>query len=77
LYRDGENIPRDDSEALKWYRMAAEQGDAFAQGMVGQLYHEKDSAEANKWFRKSSLSYMNYEKESITNEDAETLNHPG
>ncbi len=28
MYRQGRGVPQDDAEAMKWYRKAAEQGDA-------------------------------------------------
>ena len=31
MYDHGRGVPEDDAEALKWYRMAAEQGNAPAQ----------------------------------------------
>src|SRR6267142_2826426 len=40
LYEDGQGVPRDYVEALKWYRMAAEQGDTWAQLAVGRFYEE-------------------------------------
>lgn len=41
---------------MKWWRLAAEQGDALAQSSVGSMYAEgrgvpQDDAEAVKWFR--------------------------
>ena len=52
----GRSVPQDDAEAAKWYRLAAEQGDAFAQNKLGYMYDEglgveKDYAEAAKWYR--------------------------
>ena len=46
----------DDTEAIKWFRMAAEQGDTEAQLNLGEAYHygnsvEQDYAEAVKWYR--------------------------
>ena len=45
--------------ALKWYRMAAEQGDADAQTDLGIMYDNgfgvpQDYAEALKWYRKAA-----------------------
>jgi TPR repeat protein len=34
LYHDGQGVPRDDAEAVKWYRKAAEQGNALAHGFA-------------------------------------------
>jgi TPR repeat protein len=52
----GEGIAQDYKEAVKWVRLAAEQGDAKAQLRLGVAYYEgkgvpQDYAEAVKWFR--------------------------
>ena len=49
-------VPQDFAEALKWYRQAADQGDARAQFNVGRFHSQGhgvpvDHAEAIKWFR--------------------------
>ena len=49
-------MPKDTTEAVKWWRLAAEQGNAPAQFVLGSMYHigegvPKDDAEAVKWFR--------------------------
>lgn len=46
----------DDVEALKWYRLSAEQGNANAQFMIGLMYDRgegvpENDAEAVKWYR--------------------------
>jgi hypothetical protein len=38
LYVEGKGVPRDSNEGMKWYRSAAEQGDAAAQVALGQMY---------------------------------------
>jgi TPR repeat protein len=38
LYYYGRGVKRDYGEAMRWYRKAADQGDAFAQNNVGWLY---------------------------------------
>ena len=50
---------KDYAQAEKWYRKAAEQGNAHAQFALGQMYDvgngvPKDSAEAIKWYRKAA-----------------------
>ena len=50
---------KDYSEAMRWYRKAAEQGHADAQLKIGFLYHnglgvEQDYSEAMKWCRKAA-----------------------
>jgi TPR repeat protein len=46
-------------QAVKWFRKAAEQGNAFAQFNLGQIYTQgkgvpQDYAEAVKWWRKAA-----------------------
>ena len=48
-----------DYAAVKWYRKAAEQGDAYAQGQLGWMYDSgqgiaQDYAEAVKWYHKAA-----------------------
>ena len=38
MYDKGEGVPQDYKEATKWYRLAAEQGDASAQTKLGYMY---------------------------------------
>ena len=52
-------MTRDDAEALKWWRKAAEQGDAKAQFNLGVMYDKgqgvmRNYAEAAKWYRKAA-----------------------
>ena len=49
---------RDYAEALKWYRMAAEQGDADAQNNLGVMYEcgygvDRDLPRARYWYKKA------------------------
>jgi hypothetical protein len=55
-YEQGQGVPQDYAEAVKWYRLAAAQGDAKAQFNLGLAYEhgqgvEQDNAEAVKLFR--------------------------
>ena len=50
---------KDYAEAVKWYRLSAEQGNAYAQKNFGDSYYygegvAKDYAEAVKWYRLSA-----------------------
>ena len=38
MYSRGERVPRDDTEAVRWYRLAADQGIARAQFNLGLMY---------------------------------------
>ena len=55
----GDGMPKDHTEAVKWYGKAAEQGLASAQFNLGNMYARgegipKDSTEAVKWYRKAA-----------------------
>jgi TPR repeat protein len=77
----------DFTEALKWYRKAAEQGDAEAQTYLGGMYESgegvtQDSAEAVKWYRKAAeqgyataQTYLgrHYNGEGVTQDYAEAV----
>ncbi len=59
MYDHGKGVPADNAEALRWYRMAAEQGLAAAQNKLGFIYAEgkgirRDYIEAVKWYRKAA-----------------------
>ncbi len=54
-YEKGEGVPQDYTEAVKWYYLAAGQGDASAQLNLGYMYEKglgvpKNYAEAHKWY---------------------------
>ena len=56
MYAKGEGVLKDDAEAVRWFRLAAEQGDASAQFNLGVMYAKgegvlKDDAEAVRWYR--------------------------
>jgi TPR repeat protein len=38
MYHLGDGVPQDDEEAVRWFRLAAEQGDADAQFRLGLMY---------------------------------------
>ena len=54
MYANGEGVPRDDAEAVQWYRLAAEQGIASAQFNLGVMYANgegvpQDYVSAHMW----------------------------
>jgi len=58
-FANGEGVPKDQVEALKWFRKAAEQGDARAQFTLGRCYANGvgvplDDLLAVSWFRKAA-----------------------
>ena len=59
MYYNGQDVPQDYREAVKWYRKAAEQGLAEAQYWLGAMYDlrigvPEDNREAFKWYRKAA-----------------------
>ena len=75
------------AEAIKWYRLSAEQGNAHAQNNLGVMYEKgqgvpQNDAEALKWFRKSAeqsnavaqknLGFM-YQSRGVPRDDAEAV----
>ena len=59
LYNEGDGVPKDSTETVKWFRKAAEQGDAMGQFCLGCLYDKgkgvpQNSVEAVKWYRKAA-----------------------
>jgi TPR repeat protein len=56
MYFNGRGVPQDYTGAVKWYRLAVEQGDANAQTSLGAMYvggHgvPQDHAVAVGWYR--------------------------
>jgi len=63
---------KDYAEAIKWYRMAANQNDPFSQFQLGYLHAEgagvpKDEAEAVKWYRKSAEQNFGFAQHNLGN----------
>ena len=59
MYGSGAGVPKDNTEAEKWYRLSAQQGLITAQHYLGFMYYNglgvlKDYSEAAKWFRLSA-----------------------
>uniref|UniRef100_UPI003F9DA61E tetratricopeptide repeat protein n=1 Tax=Rhodoblastus sp. TaxID=1962975 RepID=UPI003F9DA61E len=57
LFADGVGAPLNPDEAMKWYKLAAEQGDKNAQYALANAYltgkgEPKDVATARAWFEK-------------------------
>ena len=51
LYGNGLGAPRDREQALRWYRLAAEQGHVGAAYKVAAMTDPGDAAEAAQWYR--------------------------
>ena len=55
MYHNGQGVPQDYEEAAKWYRLAAEQGNARAQFNLGVMYENgegvaQDLIRAHMWW---------------------------
>ena len=55
MYNNGEGVPKDDAEAVRWFLLAAEQGHASAQLNLGFMYALgrgvlKDDVLAHMWY---------------------------
>ncbi|MBL0116020.1 MAG: sel1 repeat family protein [Sphingomonadales bacterium] len=66
MYYNGKGIAQDYAAALVWYRMAADRGDASAQGSLGAMYANgqgvaKDYVQAHKWFNLSGAAAIDAE----------------
>ena len=58
-YYTGTGIKEDKEEAVRWYRRAAENGNAMAQYNLGNCYYtgtgiKEDKEEAVRWYRKAA-----------------------
>ena len=68
MYYNGEGIPENDAEAVKWYRKAADQGYAKAQYNLGVMYYSGDGVPEN------DVKFMIYAKKSGNEEYQRVLN---
>ena len=71
MYANGQGVPQDYAEAVKWYRKAAEQGDAVAQYNLGVMYKKgdgvpQDYVQAHVWF---NLAAAKGDKDAVKNRD--------
>ncbi|MBR6435151.1 MAG: SEL1-like repeat protein, partial [Thermoguttaceae bacterium] len=67
-YYEGDGVPKDYAEAVKWFRKAAELGNAKAQYSLAWCYTDgegvpQDKTEAEKWFQKAVISLHEAAKE--------------
>ena len=61
MYVDGKGVPQDYKEAVKWYRLAADQGEASAQSNLGYMYSNghgvlQDNVMAHMWYNIGSAN---------------------
>ncbi len=56
MYAKGQGVPEDDVEAVRWFRLSADQGNADGQAALATVYQAgigvtRDYAEAMRWFQ--------------------------
>jgi TPR repeat protein len=88
IYATGKGVPKDATQAVGWYRKAADQGLAEAQFFLGLMYRDgegisQDSAQAAAWYRKAAeqgnaygqynLGYLHANGWVVSNPDAGTF----
>ena len=71
MYNEGKGVPQDYTEAVNWYRKAAEQGFASAQYRLGNMYKDgqgviQDIVYAHMW---SNIAAANGNQDGVTNRD--------
>jgi S1-C subfamily serine protease len=71
MYDNGKGVPQNYKTAVKWYRLAAKQGDAFAQYNLGNMYNNgdgvsQDNVYAHMWY---NIAASSGDKDAIKNRD--------
>jgi len=59
MFDSGDGVKQDHTEAVRWYRKAAEHGNVFAQNNLGVMYNKgdgvkQDYVEAVRWYLKAA-----------------------
>ena len=59
LHATGVGVPQNNTEAVRWYRVAAEKGNSKAQSLLGTAYHRGiglavDDVQATEWLNKAA-----------------------
>ena len=69
MYEKGEGVPKDYVEAVKWYRKAAEQGDAYGQKQLVKWYRK--AAEQGVAIAQVNLGWMYDNGEGVPKDSSE------
>ncbi len=72
MYGNGSGVPQSYEEAVRWYRLAADQGNAGAQYNLGLCYENgwgvtQSLEEAARWYRKAAEQGYEKAKEALKN----------
>jgi hypothetical protein len=82
MYEAGKGVPQDDAQAARWERLAADQGQVYAQANLSfRCYSANDFARAFEWCQRAAdgdlawaqynLGLMHQKGEGVTRNDAE------
>ena len=68
IHQYGDGVPLNYAAALRWYRLAAEQGDKVSQLQIGLMYQigqgvAADEAEAHRWFTMNRQHHLHHDHE--------------
>lgn len=68
IHQHADGVPLDYAAALRWYRLAADQGDKVAQFQIGLMYQNgqgvaADEAEAHRWFTMHRKHHLHHAHE--------------
>jgi len=68
MYDNGQGVPQDYQEAIRWYLAAAEQGDAGAQNSLGVRYQRgqgvpQDYIQAHMWYNLAASNLTGEDRE--------------
>ena len=69
MYANGEGVRQDDAGAVRWFRRAADQGDASAQVSLGFMYANgrgvpQDDVNAHMWLNLAAVQSSGGDRES-------------
>lgn len=76
MYDNGDGVPKDPTETVKWYRKSAEQGDAIAQVNLGYMYAKgegelKNPVLAHVWFNIAGVNGNEIAKKNLVSIEEE------
>jgi len=75
-YHNGQGVPQDYQEAIRWYRAAAEQGHSKAQNNLGNMYDKgqgvpQDYVQAHLWYNLAASDLADDDREkAVKNRDS-------
>ena len=69
-YKHGAGVAQDQAEAVRWYRLATEQGYAYAQFILGACYYNgegvaQNKVEAVRWYRLAAQQGLKEAQEAL------------